>query len=78
MFLPAEINIDINPLVQRIPNSPFPTPKGPDSPGPSHLTETRIRVTREVLSTLRIWRDSFPGPSSLPLTLVRNQERMKT
>jgi catalase len=32
MFVPAEINIDINPLVKRIPNSPFPTPKGPDSP----------------------------------------------
>ena len=32
MFVPAEINFDINPLVKRIPNSPFPTPKGPDSP----------------------------------------------
>ena len=42
MFVPAEINIDLNPLVNRISNSPLPTPKGPASPGPSPLRSVHL------------------------------------
>jgi hypothetical protein len=32
MFVQSEIDVDINPLVNPIPNTPLPTPKGPDTP----------------------------------------------